>query len=90
MSSPTVTARDACIGSAPSSDSSARVSVPEAASPVELRNRLTDQGYKVQKVAPAKAKAVKAVRPANQMSFFEKISRVKLTEKSIFCRQFSP
>ena len=61
----------------------------EAASPVELRQRLTDQGYKVQKVAPAKAKAVKAARPANQMGFFEKISRVKLTELSIFCRQFS-
>ena len=61
----------------------------EAASPMELRTRLTDQGYKVQKVAPAKAKAVKAARPANQMGFFEKISRVKLTEKAIFCRQFS-
>ncbi len=74
---------------AKTSDGKTLSNTAEAATPGELRQRLKDQGYNVQKVAPAKAKAARAARPSNQMGFFEKISRVKLTDKSIFCRQFS-
>lgn len=61
----------------------------EAASPVELRQRLADQGYTVQKVAPAKVKSKAAARPGNQPTFLDRFQRVKLTDLSIFCRQFS-
>ncbi|MGC4044096.1 MAG: type II secretion system F family protein [Armatimonas sp.] len=73
---------------AKTSDGKTLSNTAEAASPTELRQRLQGQGYTVQKVTQSKAKA-KAARPSNQMGFFEKISRVKLTDKAIFCRQFS-
>lgn len=60
----------------------------EATNPAELRQRLTEQGYTVQKVAPAKAKA-KTKKPSNQPTFLDKFQKVKLTDLSIFCRQFS-
>jgi type IV pilus assembly protein PilC len=64
----------------------------EATSPSELRQRLTEQGYKVQNVKQAKAApaAKAATRPgAKGGGFLDKFARVKLTDKSIFCRQFS-
>jgi type IV pilus assembly protein PilC len=62
----------------------------EAISPMELRQRLTQQGMtvkdvKVAKAAPAKAKA----GAAKGGGFMDRFSRVKLTDLSLFCRQFS-
>lgn len=59
----------------------------EANTPAELRQRLTEQGYSVQKVAPAKAKA--KTKSLNQPTFMDRFQKVKLTDLSIFCRQFS-
>jgi len=64
----------------------------EAGSPSELRQRLAEQGYTVQNVKPAKAakeKAAKSARSADNPNFLDRFSRVKLTDLSIFCRQFS-
>ncbi|MBB6051884.1 type II secretion system F family protein [Armatimonas rosea] len=60
----------------------------EAATPAELRQRLTEQGYTVQKVAPAKA-TKKATKASNQPNFLDRFQKVKLSDLSIFCRQFS-
>lgn len=61
----------------------------EATSPVELRQRLSEAGYTVQKVQPAKVKSKAASRPGNEVTFLDRFQKVKLTELSIFCRQFS-
>jgi Type II secretory pathway, component PulF len=61
----------------------------EATSPAELRQRLAEQGLTVQKVKEAKAKATATKSASNQGSFLDRFSRVKLTDLSIFCRQFS-
>lgn len=61
----------------------------EAANPGELRQRLAESGYTVQKVQPAKAKAKTGAAAANQPTFMDRFQRVKLHELSIFCRQFS-
>lgn len=62
----------------------------EASTPAELRQRLTEQGYTVQKVAPAKAtKKAASKQSMNQPTFLDKFQKVKLSDLSIFCRQFS-
>ncbi|MFY7952464.1 MAG: type II secretion system F family protein [Armatimonadaceae bacterium] len=60
----------------------------EAASPVELRKRLAESGYTVEKVAPAKGKP-KTAANSNQPTFMDRFQKIKLAELSIFCRQFS-
>ncbi|HVK03945.1 MAG TPA: type II secretion system F family protein [Armatimonadaceae bacterium] len=75
---------------AKASDGKVLTGSSEATSPAELRQRLAEQGLTVQKVKEAKAKAAKATKSAaNQGSFLDKFARVKLTDLSIFCRQFS-
>jgi type IV pilus assembly protein PilC len=62
----------------------------DATTPAELRQRLTEQGYTVQKVAPAKATKKAATKASmNQPTFLDKFQKVKLSDLSIFCRQFS-
>jgi type IV pilus assembly protein PilC len=61
----------------------------EAETPGVLRERLVEQGYKVQSVKAAKAQAQSRTRAQSQAAFLDKFSRVKLTDLSIFCRQFS-
>jgi type IV pilus assembly protein PilC len=61
----------------------------EATTPAELRQRLAEQGYAVQTVKPAKVKAAKAASSGNEPTFMDRFQRVKLTDLSIFCRQFS-
>jgi len=60
-----------------------------ADSPSMLRQQLQQQGYKVQSVKAAKAQAAVKKKAANQGGFLDKFARVKLTDLSIFCRQFS-
>lgn len=64
----------------------------EATSPQELRQRLAEQGMKVQNVKPAKAQkaaAAKTSSGAKSGGFLDRFQKVKLTDLSIFCRQFS-
>ncbi|WP_309710469.1 type II secretion system F family protein [Armatimonas sp.] len=61
----------------------------EASNPAELRQRLTEQGYSVQKVAPAKTVKKKTKAQLNEPTFMDKFQKVKLDDLSIFCRQFS-
>jgi type IV pilus assembly protein PilC len=63
----------------------------DAESPSMLRQRLADQGLTVQSIKEQKKKAVKAaqVGPGAKMPWFDRIQKVKLTDLSIFCRQFS-
>ncbi|MCX6365860.1 MAG: type II secretion system F family protein [Armatimonadetes bacterium] len=61
----------------------------EASNPAELRQRLTEQGYSVQKVAPAKTVKKKTKAQLNEPTFLDKFQKVKLDDLSIFCRQFS-
>lgn len=63
----------------------------EAANPAEMRQRLSEQGFTVRTIKPAKAAAAKKAKSsaANQPGFLDKFSRVKLTDLSLFCRQFS-
>jgi type IV pilus assembly protein PilC len=72
-------------------DGQTRTGTSEAESQDMLRRRLSEQGFTVQNVKPAKqAKSASAVRAAsNQPNFLDRFSKVKLTELSIFCRQFS-
>ncbi|MES2460777.1 MAG: type II secretion system F family protein [Armatimonadota bacterium] len=62
----------------------------EAGTPNELRQRLAEQGYNVQTVKAAKK--VAAAKPASSSAnggFLDRFSKVKLTDLSLFCRQFS-
>lgn len=61
----------------------------EAMSPTELRQRLSQQGMTVQNVKPAKAAKPKASGASKGAGPLDRFSRVKLTDLSIFCRQFS-
>lgn len=64
-------------------------STAEAISPMDLRQRLTQQGMTVKDVKPAKAAPAKAKAGAKGGGFLDRFSRVKLTDLSLFCRQFS-
>ena len=69
-------------------DGQTRSGTSEADSQEGLRRRLSEQGFSVQAVKPAKA-AKAAKRASNQPGFFDRFSKVKLAELSLFCRQFS-
>ena len=62
----------------------------DATTPQELRQRLAEQGVKVQNIKPAKTKA-KATNKAGSKAenFFDRFQGVGLTDLSLFCRQFS-
>jgi type IV pilus assembly protein PilC len=60
----------------------------EATTPQELRQRLAEQGVKVQNVKPAKSKA-KSSSNSGKLNFFDRFQGVGLTDLSLFCRQFS-
>jgi type IV pilus assembly protein PilC len=62
----------------------------EAGTPNELRQRLAEQGYNVQTVKAAKkAAAAKPKASSANGGFLDRFSKVKLTDLSLFCRQFS-
>jgi type IV pilus assembly protein PilC len=65
----------------------------EAESPSLLRQRLAEQGMTVQNVKEAKKKPAKPAASAQTgggtQEFLDRFQRVKLTDLSIFCRQFS-
>jgi type IV pilus assembly protein PilC len=61
----------------------------DAQSPAELRARLTDQGFAVLSIKQTKGGGGRAAANGNKLNFFDNLSRVKLTDLSLFCRQFS-
>jgi type IV pilus assembly protein PilC len=63
----------------------------DADSPATARQRLSEQGMSVTKIQPAKAKAKPAplAGPGSKPDFLDRFQRVKLTDLSLFCRQFS-
>jgi type IV pilus assembly protein PilC len=62
----------------------------EAGTPNELRQRLAEQGYNVQTVKAAKkAATAKTKSSSSGGGFLDKFAKVKLTDLSLFCRQFS-
>ncbi len=64
-------------------------STAEAMSPVELRQRLAQQGMTVKDVKVAKAAPAKSKTAGKNSDFLDRFSRVKLSDLSLFCRQFS-
>ena len=63
----------------------------EADSPLTVRQRLSDQGMTATKIQPAKAKKATAVTTGPNMKAdpLDRFQRVKLSDLSLFCRQFS-
>jgi type IV pilus assembly protein PilC len=74
---------------AKAADGKVMTSTAEASSPVELRQRLTQAGMTVKDVKPAKAAPKKVSAAKKGPGFMDRFSRVKLTDKALFCRQFS-
>ncbi len=74
---------------ATASDGKTVTNTSEAVSISELRQRLTQQGYTVKEIKQAKQKGLKADVAVPMPAFLERFQKVKLTELSIFCRQFS-
>ena len=74
---------------ATASDGKSVTNTSEAVSISELRQRLSQQGYTVKEIKPAKEKGLKANASVQMPAFVERFQKVKLTELSIFCRQFS-
>jgi type IV pilus assembly protein PilC len=74
---------------ATASDGKSVTNTSEAVSVSELRQRLSQQGYTVKEIKPAKEKGLKADMSVPMPAFLERFQKVKLTELSIFCRQFS-
>ncbi len=69
-------------------DGQTRTGTSEADSQDMLRQRLVEQGFSVKTVKAQKA--AKAVKKAgSKPNFLENLSRVKLTDLALFCRQFS-
>ncbi len=68
-------------------DGQTRTGTSEAESQDMLRRRLSEQGFTVQKVKPAKAASV--AKAANTPGFMDRFSKVKLIDLALFCRQFS-
>jgi type IV pilus assembly protein PilC len=66
-------------------DGQVRSGTSEAESVDLLRRRLVEQGFTVQNVKAQRA----AKRASNKAGFLENLSRVKLTDIALFCRQFS-
>ena len=74
---------------ATASDGKSVTNTSDAVSISELRQRLSQQGYTVKEIKPAKEKGLKASASVPMPAFLERFQKVKLTELSIFCRQFS-
>jgi len=74
---------------ATASDGKSVTNTSEAVSISELRQRLSQQGYTVKEIKPAKEKGLKVNASVQMPAFLERFQKVKLTELSIFCRQFS-
>lgn len=74
---------------ATASDGKTVTNTSDAVSISELRQRLSQQGYTVKEIKPAKQKGLKADMSVPMPAFMERFQKVKLTELSIFCRQFS-
>ena len=74
---------------ATASDGKSVTNTSEAVSISELRQRLSQQGYTVKEIKPAKQKGLKADMSVPMPAFLERFQKVKLTELSIFFRQFS-
>jgi type IV pilus assembly protein PilC len=74
---------------ATASDGKSVTNTSEAVSVSELRQRLSQQGYTVKEIKPAKEKGLKTNMAVPMPAFLERFQKVKLTELSIFCRQFS-
>lgn len=74
---------------ATASDGKSVTNTSDAVSISELRQRLSQQGYTVKEIKPAKQKGLKADMSVPMPAFLERFQKVKLTELSIFCRQFS-
>ena len=74
---------------ATASDGKTVTNTSDAVSIGELRQRLSQQGYTVKEIKPAKQKGLKADMSVPMPAFMERFQKVKLTELSIFCRQFS-
>ena len=74
---------------ATASDGKSVTNTSEAVSISELRQRLSQQGYTVKEIKPAKEKGLKTNMAVPMPAFLERFQKVKLTELSIFCRQFS-
>jgi type IV pilus assembly protein PilC len=74
---------------ATASDGKTVTNTSDAVSISELRQRLSQQGYTVKEIKPAKQKGLKADMSVPMPAFLERFQKVKLTELSIFCRQFS-
>jgi type IV pilus assembly protein PilC len=74
---------------ATASDGKSVTNTSDAVSISELRQRLSQQGYTVKEIKPAKEKGLKANATVQMPAFVERFQKVKLTELSIFCRQFS-
>ena len=74
---------------ATASDGKSVTNTSDAVSISELRQRLSQQGYTVKEIKPAKEKGLKANASVQMPAFVERFQKVKLTELSIFCRQFS-
>jgi type IV pilus assembly protein PilC len=60
-----------------------RTGKSEAENPEVLGRRLREQGFTIKEIKQAKA------AKSNAGNFFDNLQRIKLTELSIFCRQFS-
>lgn len=74
---------------ATASDGKSVTNTSDAVSISELRQRLSQQGYTVKEIKPAKQKGLKTDMAVPMPAFLERFQKVKLTELSIFCRQFS-
>ena len=74
---------------ATASDGKSVTNTSEAVSISELRQRLSQQGYTVKEIKPAKEKGLKTNMAVPMPAFLERFQKVKLTELSIFCRPFS-
>jgi len=74
---------------ATASDGKTVTNTSDAVSIGELRQRLSQQGYTVKEIKSAKQKGLKADMSVPMPAFMERFQKVKLTELSIFCRQFS-
>jgi len=69
------------------SDGQVRSGTSEAESQEMLRRRLSEQGFSVRNIK--RAKAAKSTTAPKTLSFMDRLSRVKLDDLSLFCRQFS-
>lgn len=69
------------------SDGQVRSGTSEAESQEMLRRRLSEQGFSVRNIK--RAKAPSAVKSQKTLGFMDRLSRVKLDDLSLFCRQFS-